>query len=297
MKEEIKDIPFFDEKSFLKKDEKVYIQLSTEFPEYVGVLHRHEFIEIVYILSGEAVHKVGDREYSVKSGDITLINSGVPHRFTPLNKENFVAYDLMYMPEFFDALGIEMMNFKTLKNSFLFYSLFHTEESSQPDMYIEGKRYSNYGEIFTKMYQEFNKKEIGYLELIRAYVIELIINMFRDIEQSGCDELSPEKTQTVNQAIEFIQKNYNLNLSINEIANKVFLGPDYFRKIFKKVTGKSISTFRQELRIDEACRLLSTTKEPIKDISYRIGYTDIKTFYQTFKKMTGKTPKEYREKK
>ena len=45
-----KDIPFFNNESFFKDGEHVYIHLSTEFPDFVGVLHRHQFVEVVYIV-------------------------------------------------------------------------------------------------------------------------------------------------------------------------------------------------------------------------------------------------------
>lgn len=293
------EIPFFGTETFFKNDEKVYIHLSTDFPEFVDVLHSHEFIELVYVLSGEAVHTVGSKQYTVRCGDVVLINSGTVHKFTPVKDavESFVAYDLMFVPDFFDAMSIKMSSFESLKHCFLFYSMFPAEDSELPDMHISGKKYSDYGELFTKIYHEFKGQEKGHIELIRAYVIELVIKLFRDIEREGAVSLSQSKADTVRRAVAFIKDNYSGNLSVGEIAAKVFLGPDYFRKLFREVTGSSVSSFVQMLRIDEACRLLKTTNEPIKDIGARIGYSDQKSFYQAFKKRTGKTPKEYRERK
>lgn len=290
------EIPFFNNESFFKSGERVYIHLSTEFPNFVGVLHRHQFIEIVYILSGEAIHTVGGKEYEVKSGDVTIINSGIPHKFTskPDLKENFVTYDLMITPDFLDAAAIDMSNFESLKNSFLFYSLLSSDDSEYPDMHISGKLYSDYGEIFTRIYREFERQEKGYIELIRAYVIELIIKIFRRIEKMGTVTLSPDKLETIYGAVRYIENNYNTKLSVDEIASKVFISPDYFRKLFKKVTGNSVMAFQQKMRIDEACRLLSTSNIAIQEIGRMIGYDDMKAFYKSFKKVTGKTPKEYR---
>ena len=288
---------FFDGKSFFKDGEQVYIHLSTDFPDFVGVLHRHQFIEAVYILSGEAVHTVGTRQYKVKCGDVTLINSEVPHKFTPIEgegKEKFVAYDLMFTTDFFGASSIKMKSFESLKNSYLFYSLFPSESYEQPDMCIFGKHYSDYGEIFTRIYHEYIQKEKGYIELIRVYVIELIIKMFRDIEKEGNVELSPDKKELVRKDVKYIEENYNEPLSLGFLAAQVFLSPDYFRKLFKKATGYSVATFQQKLRIDKACRLLKTTDTPIKDICADVGYQDMTSFYQVFKKQTGKTPNQYR---
>lgn len=290
------EVPCFDNKSFFKDNDHVYIHLSTDFPKYVGVMHKHKFIEIVFILSGEAIHTVGNRQYKVKCGDVTVINCGVPHKFTANteSEDSFVAYDLMFSPDFFDASTINMGAFESLKSSFLFYSLFPSETYAYPDMHISGKRYGDYGELFTRIYHEFISKDKGYVEIIRAYVIELIIKIFRDLEKSGMAVLSTDNKKTVYSAISYIENNYNTKLSVDDIAARVFLSPDYFRKLFKKVTGDSVIAFQQKLRIDEACRLLSVTDMAIKDISEAIGYNDIKSFYQVFKKMTGKTPKEYR---
>ena len=290
-------IAYFDNRSFFENDQQVYIQLSTEFPDFVGVTHKHEFVEIVYILSGSAIHTVGEKQYRVDCGDVTVINAGIPHKFTSVGDagENFVTYDLMFSPEFFEASAIGMGDFESLKNSYLFYSLFPSEASSQPDMHVSGGRFSDYGEIFSRIYQEYQRKEKGYIQLIRAYIISLIIKFFRDVERSDSIHLSSGKLKTVYSAIAYMQENYNTKLLVDDIASRAFLAPDYFRKIFKKVTGQSVSAYMQRLRVDEACRLLSTTDIPIKDICFAVGYNDVTTFYQSFKKITGKTPNKYRK--
>ncbi len=292
----MKDVAFFDNNSFFQGNEKVYIQLSTEFPEYVGIMHRHQFIEVVYILSGSAIHTVGGKEYKIESGDVALINSNTDHKFTPdsSSKEPFVAYDLMFSPDFFDSSVIDMSDFGALKNSFLFFSLFPSEDTFFPDMHIKGNGFGGYGELFSRTYQEFKGKEKGYIQLIRAYVIELIIRIFRDVENEGSVDLTKEKKDVVKQAIKYIEENYNMKLYVDDVASKVFFDTDYFRKLFKKATGESITSFQQKLRIDEACRMLLTTKKPIKDICDTVGYCDMKAFYKVFKKITGKTPNEYR---
>ena len=290
-------VAFFDNQSFFKNDSQVYIQLSSEFPDFVGVTHKHEFVEIVYILSGSAIHTVGEKQYRVNCGDVTVINPGIPHKFTSVGdaEGDFVTYDLMFSPKFFEASEIGMGDFESLKNSFLFYSLFPSDASSQPEMHVSGCRFSDYGEIFSRIYQEYQRKEKGYIQLIRAYIISLIIKLFRDVERTDSVHLSSEKLKTVYSAVAYMQENYNTKLSVDEIASRAFLAPDYFRKVFKKVTGHSVTAYMQKLRIDEACRLLLTTDTPIKDICFLVGYNDVTTFYQSFKKVTGKTPNEYRK--
>lgn len=291
----MEQVPYFDNRSFFKGDDRVYIQLSTEFPKYVGVMHRHQFVEIVYILSGEATHTVGDREYTVKSGDVVVINCNVPHKFTANTAagELFVAYDLMFGLQFIDPTAGNDATFETLQDSFLFGALF-PGEAALPDIHISGKRYGSYGDLFTRIYHALKGKERGYMELSRAYVIELIVKILKDMGRDGSKELTSENKKAVFSAISYMERRYNTPLDLEDIAAQVFLSPEYFRKLFKKMTGESVRTYLHGLRVDEACRLLTVTDMSIQDISIAVGYQDMKSFYQAFKQKTGKTPKEYR---
>lgn len=291
----LQQVPYFDNRSFFKGDDRVYIQLSTEFPKYVGVMHRHQFVEIVYILSGEATHTVGDREYTVKSGDVVVINCNVPHKFTANTAagELFVAYDLMFGLQFIDPTAGNDATFETLQDSFLFGALF-PGEAALPDIHISGKRYGSYGDLFTRIYHALKGKEQGYIELSRAYVIELIVKILKDMGRDGSKELTSENKKAVFSAISYMERRYNTPLDLEDIAAQVFLSPEYFRKLFKKMTGESVRTYLHGLRVDEACRLLTVTDMSIQDISIAVGYQDMKSFYQAFKQKTGKTPKEYR---
>lgn len=289
----MEQVPYFDNRSFFKDSCPVYIQLSTEFPKYVGVMHRHQFVEVVYILSGEAVHTVGDREYTVKSGDVVVINCGVPHKFTASTTgELFVAYDLMFGLDFVSPTAGKDATFEDLRDSYLFGPLFPAGET--PDIHISGKRYGSYGDLFTRIYHALKGKERGYMELSRAYVIELIVKILRDLGRNSAKELTYENKKAVFAAISYMERRYNAPLDLEDIAAQVFLSPEYFRKLFKKMTGESVRTYLHKLRIDEACRLLTVTDLSIQDISLAVGYQDIKAFYQAFKQTTGKTPKEYR---
>lgn len=298
MTKQSNSIPYFGNNSFFKENQRFHIHLSTDFSSFVGVMHKHEFIEVVYVLSGSAMHTVGDRSYVVNQGDVVLINSLVPHKFEEIKKdENFVTYDLMFTPDFIDYSAINMSEFSSLKKSFLFYSLFPEDKTALPDLHVSGYNFSVYGEIFTKIYSEYKNREKGFIQIIRAYSIELIIKIFRDIEKQGVETLTVENKNTVDCAVKYINDNYNLKLSIGDIASQVFLSPEYFRKLFKKVTGKSVISYLQQTRLDKACKLLLTTDMPIKDIADETGYSNLQSFYKNFKKEKGKTPQNYRNSK
>lgn len=92
------DIPIFTEKDFFTDNENVHIQRSDELEEFVGVMHKHRFIEIVYVVSGKAIHEIDGKSYPVEKGDISVITRLKTHRFCA-NKnynEKFVAYGKLF---------------------------------------------------------------------------------------------------------------------------------------------------------------------------------------------------------
>ncbi|WP_318619410.1 AraC family transcriptional regulator [Priestia megaterium] len=84
------------------------------------------------------------------------------------------------------------------------------------------------------------------------------------------------------------------NLSLEQLADKSELHPNYLSKLFKKEVGKSISQYIREQRIEEAKKLLQLSRYTISEISTLLNFHDQSYFTTTFKKIVGVTPKQYR---
>ena len=131
-------------------------------------------------------------------------------------------------------------------------------------MHISGSSYSAFGELFHKIYLEFTNREEGYINIIRAYVIELIIKMFRKMNSAPKSETVTHQTQVVNRTLAYLRENYQKQLSLDELAAQVFLSKDYFARLFRETTGMPISALLQNIRIEEACKLLTGTNKKVE---------------------------------
>ncbi len=288
------EIKIFTGEEFFRPGESVYIHRSEQFPGFIGVLHKHRFIEIVYVLRGEAEHIVGENRYPVKKGDVIIVNYDTPHMFRA--SEGFSAYDFMFTPDFFDAAALPGASFESLSSSFLFYSLFPDETPLGSDLQLSSAAGVEFAAIFDKIYAEYKGQDKGYIEIIRAYGIELIIKLFRHLEEAHRRTISEKQRQLVNQAVAYLKENFDSRISLGDLAARTFLSKDYFGHLFKDTTGVSVSAFLQKLRVEEACRLLTTSDRTVTDIALASGFGDMKFFYQCFKKLTGTTPARYRSK-
>lgn len=289
-------VPVFIGESYFAPGENVFIQMSSENLEYVGVPHKHTFIEIVYVVSGSAVHEVSGKRYPVKKGDLVIVNYDTVHAFHPDENADdpFQAYDLMFMPDFFDVSAGSGDLYGILSSSFLFYSV-SQDEPLGPDLHCASLSFLEIDDIFNKIYMEYHHRRKGFLALIRAYVIELIIKIFREMENDSRG-ISIRQMKIVDATLKYLHENYSKPLSVEELASNSFFSKEYLGRVFKNATGKTVTAMLQKIRVEEACALLSSTDRIISDIAAGCGFNDMKFFYNTFRKHTGMTPGEYRQK-
>lgn len=291
--------PLLTGEMVFRKNELVYVNKSSEeLSEYMKFMHTHDFIEIVYVISGEGKHIVGGNQYEIACGDLFIINHDVPHGFIPLEhgKNEPVVYNCVFMPKFLDSSLFSSAQFQDIVSSFLFRSLFPDSRMPLPDLNLHGADFFEIGDLFNKMYVEYKAAQKGYCDIIRAYLIELIVKIFRYMETSGRKESTQKNKELVKKAMSYMKQNYNTDIRLEDVAMKSFLSKNYFSRLFKEITGINFSDYIQKIRIDEACNLLKTTDMKVADIAFQTGFNDIKFFYDVFKKIIGVTPGDYRKK-
>ena len=94
----------------------------------------------------------------------------------------------------------------------------------------------------------------------------------------------------------FIEANYIDKISVNELADKFAIGRRSFERRFKKATNNTVVEYIQRVKIEAAKRHFESSRKNINEVMFDVGYTDTKAFRTVFKKITGLTPIEYRNK-
>lgn len=101
----------------------------------------------------------------------------------------------------------------------------------------------------------------------------------------------------VNKIIEYVNSNYDKELTLKGMAKYVNMGEQYLSGLFKKKTGEQFIQYVQRIRIERACFYLATTELRVADICEQTGFVHLNYFLKQFKKRTGVTPSEFRESK
>ena len=102
--------------------------------------------------------------------------------------------------------------------------------------------------------------------------------------------------EEVKRAQEYIETHFSDKITVDELADLVAVSRRSFERRFKQATNNTILEYIQRVKIEAAKRAFEATRKNITEVMYDVGYTDTKAFRKTFKKITGLTPVEYRDK-
>jgi transcriptional regulator GlxA family with amidase domain len=95
---------------------------------------------------------------------------------------------------------------------------------------------------------------------------------------------------------DYIEKNYNEKMTIDELASMANTGQRTFQRRFRNATNNTPLEYIQRVRIEAAKRFFEASRKNVTEVMFDVGYTDTKAFRDIFKKVTGLTPLEYRNK-
>lgn len=149
-------------------------------------------------------------------------------------------------------------------------------------------------DILEKMYilWKKKKKEKGRLRLLETELSKLkkeYLNQWVEERDSG-----RKGNQSIARAKQYIEEHYQQNLSLEEVAENVFLSKNYLSELFHKEMGYSFSRYLTEFRLEKAKLLLRETHMKVKEIADMTGFENPSYFIQVFKKSQKCTPNEYR---
>ncbi|WP_319805292.1 GlxA family transcriptional regulator [Hymenobacter latericus] len=94
----------------------------------------------------------------------------------------------------------------------------------------------------------------------------------------------------------YIEDNYQEKITVDQLADMLALGRRNLERRFKKATANSVVEYIQRVKIEAAKNSLESSRDTVNEVMYQVGYTDPKAFRDTFKRITGLSPKEYRDK-
>lgn len=243
-------------------------------------LHWHNNLEFVLVLSGEISGKINNQKIKVSAGEIFFVNSGDLHETQVSDKNSIeavtllISYDLLkkYCPDidlyYFDFEGKKYAE-ETVKNLII----------TCADLY--------------KKKEEFYELEIS---IILMSICQILFKECMKIRDGNSLYSHEEKNGIlIKRIITYMEENYELDLSLKDIASVAGMSPTYFSRFFKKHTGETFYCYLNKIRLYYSYKELINSDSAITEIALNNGFPNVKSFIEIFKKFYGNTPAKYRK--
>ena len=254
-----------------------------QVPYFQFKWHYHPEFELTYIVKGNGYRIVGNSYEPFADGDLVLIGSNLPHTWSVKadGDVNSDAIVIQFSSEFISS-------FLEFNESILIKKML---ESS-----LRGINFEPDEQLVTKIIEITNTngvdrilKLISILDILSKKQIKLIApNTFHNV-------VSKKSEVRINKVCLFIQNNFQNKIYLKEVADLIYLTESNFCKFFKKATGKTYSDYVNEIRINEASRLLIQSDKTISQISFECGFETLSYFNRVFLNKKGITPSLHRK--
>jgi transcriptional regulator GlxA family with amidase domain len=134
------------------------------------------------------------------------------------------------------------------------------------------------------------------IAVLAAKVFEIEID--RDSQSSFIifDGQKEHDDEPIRKAQEYIESNFQQKITVDQLASMFALSRRNLERRFKKATSNTTSEYLQRVKIEAAKLSLESTRENVNEVMWKVGYTDTKSFRTTFKRITGLSPMQYRNK-
>lgn len=258
--------------------------------------HKHEFIEIAFIAYGSCIHTYHGTDVKLIPGDVFVITPHEEHSYKISSKT--VIYNCLFYTEALGEDWNKLRNIKSIFDLLIVEPFYRLESGRQEILHLEPAEAASLETLLKRMLEEQEKKHSDFEVLQKSNLISLLCLLGRVWEKQFSESkiLYSGKRDLLVEALRFIENNTSNGLKVEEIAARAYLSPNYFRKVFKEVTGLTPIEYINKIRISKACKLLNERNITVSQVAETVGINDLNYFSRLFKSLAGCTPSEYKKK-
>lgn len=249
--------------------------------------HSHDHLEMAFMMSGAGRYYIEGKVYEVREGDLLIFNPGVKHQALVSEEAGIPT------TEFF--VGFSDIQLKGMEKNFF-------------PLPQEGNILHTTGELRQKLFKICASMEAekamgghGRYFIMKAFLMQMLVYVIRSQQPknvelpSGYAFESVNKKYVVEQIVSYFEDHYSEKISLERIAENMYLSTFYISKIFKSETGDTPIRHLIHIRLEKAKEILE--QKPglsIKEVAAMVGYEDAYHFSKQFKKYYGISPSQVR---
>lgn len=249
--------------------------------------HWHEEMELLYFTKGSALCKCNNQSFEVHPGDLIVVNCNELHSGVNLT-EDVYYYCIILDPHILSSRVIDLCDSKYINPIIDNTILFKNHIVNDPS--IQG--------FIENINKEYTERKVGFELAIKSYLYGLFVLLMREhVETVLTDSQVKQRMKNIkrfNTILEYIEENFRRDLTLEAISETAHMSKYHFCRMFKQMTGHTVSHYINSLRIQEADDLLMTSDMSISEIAFQVGFHDTSYFSRIYKKFKEASPSDRR---
>ncbi|WP_207432679.1 helix-turn-helix domain-containing protein [Sabulibacter ruber] len=262
------------------------LQAHRKTHAFVQAPHKHDFYLLLYVKAGQGTHTIDFTEYAVQPGSVFFLTPGQVHAW---NLTDDTQGTLLFFSSEFYRAGRETDPLRQ-------FPYFQTWQHP-PVLYASPDTLPPVEQLLQQMQREYTTAAAFQSQALRAYLELLLIQLARLYPKAP---IAPEENTwpfQLYQLESLVEKHYLEHQSVKFYADALHLSAKYLNELCKQNLRKTTSDLLQERLVLEARRLLTHSPHlNIAQVAHALGFEDNSYFSRFFKKHTGNTPEQFRQK-
>jgi AraC-like DNA-binding protein len=248
--------------------------------------HYHPEFELTFITAGSGHRFVGDHTDTFVSNDLILLGKNLPHCWLDYGQSKYpVSAVVIQFAE--DCFG---KNFFSLPEMHGIHTLLRKSG--------KGIQFHNADEKILNSLKEICRQSgpdqvISFLSILNKLASSANYSVLSRSEYSMTQ--SDAKFSRIDKVFGYVSENFKSTIDLAVTADLVHMTPSAFCHYFKKYTKKTFTQYVNEVRVGYSCKLLMETGFNVSEVCYQSGYNSLSRFNKCFKKITKRTPLNYRK--
>lgn len=243
---------------------------------YIRQKHWHRSVEIFALFEGELTFYINEREYPLRPGEFMLVNSNEVHSvFSPKVNRTIV-------------LQIPLSTFENYYTDERFIYFTHSSRIQDAEVM----------EIIGDMYRTYTERDCGYELKVQSQfymLVYLLVTKYRKTQVSPEVVRRGKKLNHLSAITDYMRKNYNKDLSLENLARTFGYSPTYLSRMFRKYARTNYKAFLNDIRLEHGLEQMEGTDLSIGEIAVRCGFPNSKAFAKVFREKYGILPSQFRK--
>lgn len=258
-----------------------------------AVLHRHQFFEMAFLLSGSATNFTGNQAMELKTGDVLIMPPGSVHGICTYQDDGILINILMRATTF-EQHFLNLLPDDDLLRDFFSQALYRTSDT--PFLLFHTGNDTTLRKLILGILMEFGRNNRYKNTMLSSMLSMFFVNLMRDHEK---DVVIPTWNPSVMNEntifiIEYMQKNY-ARITLKHLAEFFHYSERQMQRIIHTATGFSFGENIRYLRMKHGKEMLRETNLSVQEIADILGYYDAGSFRHAFRASEGMTPQMYRK--